>query len=348
MKNCFVWLDFACVDENKNPDELIQFDVIIKIADYMFTPIFDPDWQKWELNFYSDMYEDYNAKNWKDERFGYLNRGWCRIEMFYAANIPLLESNAERKVKFAGLLLHHLNKNRRPHVLYGSYEGENGVQPHVLDPLQNSYFEKYHPLKGFVSVEKDKTTIESLVNELKPYMVFAEEEYFGDRNSLGEMHGYGIYKFGNGDVYEGEFKNNEMSGHGIFRYLNGGIYTGSYKNNEMNGQGTFEYDNGDVYEGGFKDEKHSGHGICKYLNGDVFEGDYENSKMNGHGTYKRANGVVYVAEYENGKINGHATYKRANGDVYESEFKKGEIYGPGIYKYANGDVYIGRCDIMYK
>jgi hypothetical protein len=149
------------MDQDGNPaGELKQLDMIMKIADCIFTPIVDPDWQEWELGNYVDIYEEYKAKNWNDGNFAYVNRGWCRVEMFYAANIPLLESNVERKEKFAGGLLYHLNNNRRAHLLYGNYEDEKNAQPKVLAPLQNSYFKKYHPLNGFLSVEKDKETIE--------------------------------------------------------------------------------------------------------------------------------------------------------------------------------------------
>jgi hypothetical protein len=76
MKNCFIWLDFGCMDQDGNPaGELKQLDMIMKIADCIFTPIVDPDWQQWELGNFKDIYEDYKAKNWNDGNFAYVNRG---------------------------------------------------------------------------------------------------------------------------------------------------------------------------------------------------------------------------------------------------------------------------------
>ena len=41
----------------------------------------------------------------------------------------------------------------------------------------------------------------------------------------------------NGDVYEGDFKNNKFDGRGIERLKNGQRYEGKWKNNLKNGKG---------------------------------------------------------------------------------------------------------------
>jgi hypothetical protein len=70
--------------------------------------------------------------------YSYVNRGWCRVEMFYGANIPLKEDSSERKEKMKGGLLYHRSKERRPHFLYGSKDRQL-VAPHPLEPLQNLF-----------------------------------------------------------------------------------------------------------------------------------------------------------------------------------------------------------------
>jgi hypothetical protein len=104
---------------------------------------------------YTDIYKDYKAPLWSEGNFAYVNRGWCRVEMFYAANIPLLPCDETRKKKFAGGVYHQIVNGRRAHLLYGDYEHNKLLQPMVLSPLQNSYFEKYHPLNGNLSVETE-------------------------------------------------------------------------------------------------------------------------------------------------------------------------------------------------
>jgi hypothetical protein len=78
MKNCYIWLDFGCMDQDGNPaGELKQLDMIVKICDCIFTPIHDPDWQTWNMDggIY-DIYADYKAKAWNDGEYAYVNRGW--------------------------------------------------------------------------------------------------------------------------------------------------------------------------------------------------------------------------------------------------------------------------------
>ena len=111
MKECYIWLDFGCMDQNGNPaGELKQLDMIMQICDCVFTPIHDPDWQSWELGTVLDIYEDYKSKLWNEGEYSYVNRGWCRVEMFYAANIPLLTNDNNRLDKFSNGIRFHLEK----------------------------------------------------------------------------------------------------------------------------------------------------------------------------------------------------------------------------------------------
>ena len=115
-----------------------------------------------------NFYNDYQTPAWNAEKFGYINRGWCRIEMFYAANIPL-SMDENRFNKLAHGLRHHTSNGVRPHVIYGDREAD-GRPPIVLSPLQNSYFDTLIPENGHVSVSSDKDKIKELVNKLKPFM----------------------------------------------------------------------------------------------------------------------------------------------------------------------------------
>jgi radial spoke head protein 1 len=45
--------------------------------------------------------------------------------------------------------------------------------------------------------------------------------YDGERNCLGQRHGYGVYMFANGDLYEGCWKYNKMHGFGQYTPLSG-------------------------------------------------------------------------------------------------------------------------------
>ena len=67
--------------------------------------------------------------------------------------------------------------------------------------------------------------------------------------------GKGIHRYANGDVYEGEFKNNLFEGKGVLKYATGSIYVEEFKYYEREGKGNIEYPIGDVFEGEFKNNK---------------------------------------------------------------------------------------------
>jgi hypothetical protein len=182
MENCFLWLDFGCIDQDGNPaGELKMLDKIIQVCDCLFTPIYDKDHENWILpTSFNNLYDDYLSSAWNGTPFSYMNRGWCRIEMFYAVNVPLIEDSEERKSKFKAGIAYHRGQGRRPHILYGSKEVARISSPTILPPMQNSYFEKYSPLKGTVSVESDKVNIEILVRELEPFMKLVKVGYEGE------------------------------------------------------------------------------------------------------------------------------------------------------------------------
>jgi hypothetical protein len=40
------------------------------------------------------------------------------------------------------------------------------------------------------------------------------------------MHGRGVFKFSNGDIYDGEYKEDLKHGPGVYKYANGNLYEG--------------------------------------------------------------------------------------------------------------------------
>eukprot|EP01040_Poterioochromonas_malhamensis_P015215 gene15215-16996_t len=239
MTHCYIWLDFGCIDQDGNPaGELKLLDKVIKISDCIFSPIYDDKHEEWDypINGWMNYFKQYKSSGWHGNIFSYLNRGWCRVEMFYAANIPLLKDNEERRSKMAGGLKSHREDGRRPHILYGSKETTTRRPVLLLPPLQNSYFEELHPEKGNLTKESDRVIIKALVEELRPYMKTITIGYEGQLMD-GAKHGRGIYKYPNGDIYEGEWKGDKMDGKGKYTYISGDIYQGEWHSGKRNGRG---------------------------------------------------------------------------------------------------------------
>ena len=79
-------------------------------------------------------------------------------------------------------------------------------------------------------------------------------------------HGKGVCYYNNGDVYEGEWKNDLREGKGKMYYSNGNVYEGEWKNDRREGNGILYFCNGGVYTGEFKNNIISGYGklSCYY------------------------------------------------------------------------------------
>ena len=190
-ENVYVWIDFSSMNQDEDAaGELKQLKKIVQVCDLMLTPLVDDEHEKWKLQ-QSDkrLLNDYKAAAWCGNKHSYLNRSWCRVEMLYAANVPILSKG---KIKlFKNALSHAACQGRRPHFLYGSKELYENRQPLCLPPLKYSYLDDYNPIDGELSYEEDRYKIKSLVSELQPYINDNKlvVGYTGPRNLVGKPHG---------------------------------------------------------------------------------------------------------------------------------------------------------------
>ncbi len=189
------------------------------------------------------------------------------------------------------------------------------------------------------------------------------------------------YRFPNGDIYSGEYKNGLQVGTGVYKWNNGDVYTGSFYNGMFDGYGLLKYASGQIDEGIWKNgvlvnnyEKPktnelksassqddgkirkkqdtevvgcingdcvNGYGIYYFSNGDYYKGDYVNGYRTGKGFYKWSNGDQYEGEFLYNTQNGKGIFKWINGDSYEGDFVNNKMQGFGIYYFYNGDKYEG-------
>ena len=200
LSECYVWLDFACINQDTEPAaELKQLDRIIMVSDMIITPLVDSCHHTWEKPAsVNNWFLDYKAPSFCDGQFGYLNRAWCRVEMFYASNIPFIDDTS-KKDKFAAGMKVAYTLNRRPHALFGTKESINHESLIIVPPLKDTYLDETHPLDGFLSQNKDRMKIRMLMESLPAGLVKrVQPDYTGERNEQGEMHGRGRNVFPNG------------------------------------------------------------------------------------------------------------------------------------------------------
>jgi hypothetical protein len=230
MKHCYVWCDFGCIDQSKDPaGELKQLNKIVESMDCLLTPIIDEDYDKWDLkDVHRGMFVAYEAANWNKGDYAYINRAWCRMELFYAAFVTLRADSHERASKFIGGLKYACSIGRRPHILYGTREDKLNKSLKIIEPLHHSLLEAYSPLKGTITVKTDYQKIEELMNELKPYIQPYHVGYTGEFNANAKFHGQGRYNYEDGSCYIGEWNNGKSHGYGQKILNNGSRYSLTY------------------------------------------------------------------------------------------------------------------------
>jgi len=108
-------------------------------------------------------------------------------------------------------------------------------------------------------------------------MYYSNYRYEGDfKIKYLIMDAYGMIYFKNGDIYEGEIKNNNADGIGVIYFKNGDRYEGELKDGKSNGIGTYYFYNGGRYEGLFKNGICDGYGTFHFTSGFKYEGYFKN------------------------------------------------------------------------
>jgi len=222
---------------------------------------------------------------------------------------------------------------------YGGSEGLGPRIERVRLNIRNAFFTG----KGDKTIVKDlyDEYITRIANTMSGFGGEMLSEYDGERNAAGEEEGRGTMRYGDGTIYEGEWKDGQTEGHGVYRCPDGDVYDGEFKAGERNGRGTMRYSDSAVYEGEWKADDRHGRGTMRYADGDVYEGEWKENTFGGHGTLREADGDMYEGEWKADDRHGRGMQRYADGDVYEGEWKEDKFGGHGTLREADGDVYEG-------
>ena len=104
----------------------------------------------------------------------------------------------------------------------------------------------YGEFRGKISNHIENLNGVSYHGEANKYMV--------DGTNKIVKQGKGRMTWHDGQVYEGEWKDNVSHGKGKLSWSNGAIYEGEFKDDKMNGRGKLTLTTGAVYEGEWKDD----------------------------------------------------------------------------------------------
>ena len=120
-----------------------------------------------------------------------------------------------------------------------------------------------------------------------------EGTYFGQFGENGLRKGKGTMKYNNGDIYEGEWKEDKPDGEGKYFFKNKSSYKGNFREGLREGKGTMKYNNGDIYEGEWKEDVAEGYGIYYVKEDKEWRvGNFVDGSLTGKGAILDENGDI--------------------------------------------------------
>jgi hypothetical protein len=98
-------------------------------------------------------------------------------------------------------------------------------------------------------------------------------------------------------------KGNCYNGTGTFKFENGDVYDGAWRQGKIHGtSGKYEFANGDKYEGAYIDGKRHGVGKYTWSRGGSYTGSWEEDRRNGFGSYQWPNSSTYRGYWKDDQL----------------------------------------------
>lgn len=161
-----------------------------------------------------------------------------------------------------------------------------------------------------------------------------KQGFFVAQKIKGKLSGTGLYKYKNGNIYIGDFKDKKPSGLGMF------ICAGDDTINNCPGA--------KVYVGRFKEGLKRGNGVCYNSDGEmVCSGKFDNDKFitpteddnigSRYFSDAKTDEFYYIGEFEETTPDGFGAIFFSNGDILISEFQNGNRTGINVYLEHDGN-----------
>lgn len=104
-----------------------------------------------------------------------------------------------------------------------------------------------------------------------------------------------------GDIPAGVCEEGDcVNGKGTYRYADGIVYKGQFREGRRHGEGVFTLPNGDTYSGQFADDVYNGFGVFRFTDGSRYEGQFVNGVYHGYGVYFFTDGTKKEGLWRNG------------------------------------------------
>lgn len=97
-------------------------------------------------------------------------------------------------------------------------------------------------------------------------------------------------------------KGNCFNGTGTYKFENGDVYEGAWREGKPHGKGKYEFANGDRYIGLFQEGKRHGNGVYTWKSGGQYTGAWVSDKRDGYGEFQWPNSATYRGYWKDDQI----------------------------------------------
>jgi hypothetical protein len=145
-------------------------------------------------------------------------------------------------------------------------------------------------------------------------ITWSDGSYYSGNWVSGNRTGKGTYVWSDGLRFEGIWQDGKRINGKLF-YPNGNLYEGEFKNDVISGYGTFTWKDGSVYEGEWANWVKEGKGSIKWSAGGGYEGQWSADMINGEGKQWWPDGSYYIGHFRNNLLHGTGTVYEPDGTL---------------------------------
>lgn len=223
-----------------------------------------------------------------------------------------------------------------PYNLSSYHVLENNITQILNEENEGIYEELENQIRKMFNVES-YTLLENYLRRTYPVNTFQNGTFTGKST----MSGQGIYEWGSGEKYIGDWLDTKMNGKGIYYWSDGSYYVGEWKENTKTGWGILKNSSGNMYIGEWNQNILSGRGIRYWPNGEKYRGQWKNDQQHGVGSYYWNSGNKISGQFVSGAFTGKGMYTWYTGEKYIGEFLNDKMNGHGKYYFQNGLIFCG-------
>ena len=287
------------------------------------------------------------GKDWDDEVFQKINDPHCSGVIFYISDDFFQSQSIYREI------LTTLGKNKKlaSPDMAKNYFCVNLSTASPAEMIDANYVPDSNFEKELCEEIALKDLLKDAFRNKATYISFGSKGYL-DKLLVQIRRNFNVIDLTGDDAslvgdYNGEMLNGKRTGYGICKYTNGVVYEGEWKENKYHGKGRLSYPEGhmqEYLEGTFCDHKANGPCVLKLRNGDCYAGNMTDGQLTGHFTYTQKDGYTYVGEMVAGEKHGKGklTYPEGSEFVYyDGQWLNNTRCGNGVVVYKDGSSWEG-------